>query len=242
MRRNIIATTVGVLLTTPAAAAPGVGDLVYPARIEPHVLEIETGYGRPTGGAADAEDVLKLEGEYSLSRRVSGALFITLARDAGGVRRVEEIGFEGLIALGRARGVDAAAYVEYAQGVHGPDGAEFKLLLQRTAGAFDGRLNLIVDKALDGSTTRLGYAASADWRIVGDFRAGAAAFGDAGDFNRLLGRNEHYLGPILKTDLDRLPIPGELEIEVGYLFALPGPAQDRTKGQMRLILGWERHF
>lgn len=242
MRRSLIFFGVGVSLTTSAAAAPGVGELVYPAVIEPHVFEVETRYGRLDGRAGDGEDALKLEGEYAVSRLFSGAVFAAFTRDPAGPRRLEEVGVEGVFKLGRLRGIDVAGYVEYAQGVHGPDGAEFKLLFQRTAGALDARVNLIVDKTLDGSPTRFGYAASADWRVVGDLRAGAAAFGDAGDLNRLLGRNEHYLGPVVKADLDHLPVPGGLDIEAGYLFALPGPARDRTNGQIRLLLEWERHF
>lgn len=242
MQRTLTLSITAALLATPAAAAPGLGELIYPAVIEPHVLEFEARYGRLTGNAGDGEDALKLEGEYAFSRRFSGAVFAALTRDPTGPRHVEEVGFEGVIKLGRVRGIDVASYVEYAEGVHGPDGAEFKLLFQRRAGRLDARLNLILDKALDGTPTQFGYAASADWRIVGDLRGGVAAFGDAGDLNRFLGRNEQYLGPVIKTDLDHLPIPGELEIEAGYLFALPGPARDRTDGQIRLILEWERHF
>lgn len=241
MRRILI--TVAILAASaPAAAAPGIGESVYGATIEAGATELEARYGRLTGGTADGEDGLTLEASRGFSKHFYGAFLARLNRDAIGPRRLEEVAVEGIFTLGRVRGVDLAGYVEYAQGVHGADGAEAKLLLERRHASFDGRLNLIVDKAFDGSATALGYAASADWSVKGDFRAGAAAFGEAGDFSRPFGRREHYAGPIFKTDLDHLPVKGELEIEAGYLFALPGAARDRTDGQVRLLLSWERHF
>ncbi len=242
MRR--ILTSMVLLAWPPGAsgAAPGVGEEVYPATIEAGTTEFEARYGRLTGGASDGEDGLTLEASHAFSPRLYGAVLARLNRDALGPRRLEEVAVEGIAKLGRVRGVDVAGYVEYAQGVHGSDGAEAKLLLQRRHGGFEGRLNLIIDKAFDGSATALGYAASADWSLKGDLRAGAAAFGDAGNFPRPFARSEHYAGPILKTDLDQLPVPGELEIEAGYLVALPGPARDRTQGQVRLLLSWERRF
>ena len=243
MRRTLITTAFLALFAAHAAiAAPGLGEKVYSATVEPGVTEFESRYGRLTGGQSDGEDALKLELEHAFSRRFAGAVFVTLARDPTGPRRLEEVAFEGVIPLARVGGVDIGTYVEYSFGNAGPDALELKALFSRTKGRFDGRLNLIAEKPLDGSATEFGYAASADWRVIGDLRAGFAAFGEAGELSRFLGRHEHYAGPVLKTDLDHVPLGGEIEIEAGYLFALPGAARDRTDGQVRLLLEWERKF
>ena len=241
MRRTLI-TALALMAVFPAHAAPGLGDKVYSATVEPGSTEFESRYGRLTGGEGDGQDALKLEVEHAFSRHFAGAVFVTLARDPVGPRRLEEVAFEGVIPLTRVGGVDIGTYVEYSVGNAGPDALELKALFSRRAGRFDGRLNLIAEKSLDGSTTEFGYAASADWQIVGDLRAGFAAFGEAGELRRFLGRHEHYAGPVLKGEIERLPFGGEIEIEAGYLFAVPGAARDRTDGQIRLLLAWERRF
>ena len=240
--RRILNLLAAALLATPAASAPGLGDRVYPATIVAGVTEFESRYGRLTGGPLDGTDALKLEIDHGFSTRFSGAIFTTLAREPGGSRRPVEVALEGVAHLGRVGGVDIAAYGEYSQGIAAADGLEFKALFSRRKGRFDGRLNLIVEKPLDGGPAQFGYAASADWTIAGDLRGGFAAFGDAGDTARFLGRHEHYAGPVLKTDIEHLPIPGEIEVEAGYLFALPGEARDRADGQVRLLLEWEHRF
>ncbi len=244
MRIILIGVLLGAIATTAVHAAPGLGDAVYGATIAPGVTELETRYGRLTGGAADGEDALRLELSHGFSRRFYGAFLAELTREGAGPRRLDSVAVEGIVTLGRigALGIDTAAYFEYEHGYLGHDKIEAKALFERARGRFDARLNLIVDKTLDSAAARLGYAASADWRTVGDVRLGAAAFGAAGDTDHFGARGEHYLGPILKTELERLPIGGELEIEAGYLFALPGPAAERSDGQARLLLSWERRF
>jgi len=242
LRRILIFLAAAALFAAPAVAAPGLGEKVYPATIVADITEFETRYGRLTGGPSNSTDALKLEIDHSFSTRFSGAIFTTLAREPGGSRQPVEVALEGVAHLGRVGGVDIAAYGEYSQGIAAADGLEFKALFSRRKGRFDGRLNLIVEKPLDGRPAQFGYAASADWTIAGDLRGGFAAFGDAGDTARFLGRHEHYAGPVLKTDIDHLPIPGEIEVEAGYLFALPGDARDRTDGQVRLLLEWEHRF
>ncbi len=243
MQRTLTILGFGIaLIATPAAAAPGLGDTIYPATIEPGVTEFEARYGRLTGGPDDGGDALKLEVEHGFSTRFAGAIFTTLGRDPGGSRSPREVAFEGIAHVGRIGGIDVGAYAEYAFGLGEPDALELKALFSRKAGRFDGRLNLIAEKGLNGSTVEFGYAASADWQIVGELRAGFAAFGEAGDFNRFLGRHEHFIGPILKTEIEHLPIPGEIGIEAGYLFAIPGAARAGTDGQIRLLLEWEGKF
>ncbi|WP_217352820.1 hypothetical protein [Sphingomonas sp. ID1715] len=124
----------------------------------------------------------------------------------------------------------------------GSDKIETKLLLEHRKGPFDGRLNLIAERGLKGGAPLVfGYAASADWHALGEFRLGVEAFGDLGSHRHFLPRAEHYAGPIVKTEIEHLPGRGDLEIEAGYLFALAA-ARDETNGQARLLLEYEFHF
>lgn len=237
--------SVSLLLTGGTAlAAPGVGEKVYGARVEAGLSEFEARYGRLMGKADDGEDGLVLEAAHGFSDRFYGAALVEFEREPGTSRRVEAIAVEGIYALGHidGLGIDAALYGEYEVGMHGADKVETKLLLQKTVGGFDGRLNLIAEKALhQGERVEVGYVASADYAVVGDFRAGVAAFGELGDFHRFAPHAEHFVGPIVKTELEGLPGKGELEIETGYLFALDR-ARDDTRGQFRLLLEYEFHF
>jgi len=60
----------------------------------------------------------------------------------------------------------------------------------------------------------LGYAASADWELVGGLRGGIEAFGELGSTGRLFPRADHFVGPILKTEVEHLPGHGELGINM----------------------------
>lgn len=72
----------GLVVAAPANAAPGLGDKVYGATVEPGVTEIEARYGRLVGDEADGEDVLKLEVAHGFSRRFYGALVGEFEREA----------------------------------------------------------------------------------------------------------------------------------------------------------------
>jgi len=221
-------------ISTAAHAAPGLGDKVYGATVEPGVTEFEARYGRLMGDEADGEDVLKLEVSHGFSSRFYGALVGEFEREANEDRELEALAVEGIYTLGQIGGIDTAIYGEYEAGLHGPDKIETKLLLQKRAGEFDGRLNLLAEKPLNGEPIELGYAASADVEAIGEFRLGAAAFGD-------VTHGEHFAGPIAKFEIENLPGRGELELETGYLFAL-GNARDETDGQFRLLLELATHF
>jgi hypothetical protein len=229
--------------SAPAAAAPGIGEKVYEATIEPGVTEVEARYGRLTGGSATGEEGLVLEFSHAFGPRLYGGLLTELARDPGRGRRLEAVGLEAIAALGhvRALDLDVALYGEYENAREGGGRVETKLLVEHRKGPFDGRLNLIFGKDLkSGAPLETGYAASADWRAVVGFRLGVEAFGDLGT-RRFLPRTEHYAGPMVKTGLEHLPGRGELEIEAGYLFAL-GAARDEARGQARLLVEYEFHF
>jgi hypothetical protein len=231
-------------LSSSASAAPGVGEAVYGATVEAGETEFEARYGRLTGGTADGADGLVLEVAHGFSKNFYGAALLKLGRDPGGSRTLEGVSIEGIAPLGRidALKLDVAFYGEYNANRGGPDEAETKLLLQHKQGGFDSRLNLVAVKPLaSGAPVEFEYAASADWRLVGDIRGGFAAFGALGSTHDFLPRAEHYLGPVMKAELEHLPGKSELEIEAGYLFALSA-ARDETKGQIRLLLAWETHF
>lgn len=225
-------------LASPAHAAPGLGDEVYGATYQKGTSEFEARYGALNGGADGGEDALKLEAAHVPLKNLRIAAQVEIEREAGGQRHVAEASVEAVYTLGRAAGIDFAVYGEYAKGFRGnPDALEAKLILERRAGPFDARLNLIAERPLaHGERTELSYAASADMQIVGDFRAGLAAFGDLGTFHDFAPRAEHFIGPVVKGEVEALG--PELEIEAGYLFAL-AQARDNTRGQFRLIVSLE---
>ncbi|BEV00962.1 hypothetical protein [Novosphingobium olei] len=220
-----------------AFAAPGTGDEVYGATTEAGKVELETRYGRLLGGADAGEDALKLEAAYSPSSRLRLGAQVELEREPSGPRKAEAMSFEAIYGLGRVAGIDVAVYGEYEVGLlhETPDALEGKILLQRKAGPFDARLNLIFQKALaTGERVQLGYAASADYAVAGDeVRLGLAAFGELGDFRRFAPHAEHFLGPVVKGEVEGLG--PEIAIEAGYLFAID-KARDDTRGQLRLLL------
>ncbi len=227
-----------------AQAAPGLGAKVYGASVEEGVTEIEARYGRLTGGPEDGEDALVIELAHGFSKHFYGAVLAEFEREPGGTRRLEAVAIEGIVPLGRieALQLDVAMYGEFEAVRGGTDVAELKALFEHRRGRFDGRLNLIAAKTLaSGQPVELGYAVSADWEVADEFKVGAAAFGDLGTTRHFLPRAEHYIGPVIKTEIEGIPGRGELEIEAGYLFAL-GAARDEARGQVRLLLEWEFHF
>ncbi len=224
MHRNILVGALAALaFAQPALAAPGLGSKVYGATVKPGVTEFEARYGRLSGGSASGEDAMVFELAHGFSSRFYGALLAEFEREPGADRKLEAFAVEGIITLGRI------------------DALETKLVLQHKRGPFDSRLNLKAAKPLGGGApVEFGYAASADWKAIGEFRLGAAAFGDLGTSRNFTTRAAHFAGPIVKTEIEHLG-PGELGIETGYLFAL-GEARKETNGQLRLLLGYEFRF
>ena len=236
--------TLSATIPAMATAAPGVGEKVYGATIEPGLTEVEARYGRLDGGPDNGEDGLVLELAHGFSKAFYAAALVELEKEPGHGREVEAVSFEAITPIGRidALKLDVAFYGEYEIVRHGADALETKLLLEHQAGAFDSRLNLKAAKTLQsGQPLEFGYAASADWAAFGEFRLGLAAFGDLGTTKHVLPHAEHFAGPIVKTELDHLPGKSELEIEAGYLRAF-GAARNDADGQWRLLLEWEKHF
>ncbi len=227
-----------LVLASPALAAPGLGDEVYGATYQKGTSEFEARYGALNGGWDSGEEALKLEAAHVPLKNLRVAAQVEIEREPGGQRHVTEASVEVVYTLGRAAGIDFAVYGEYAKGFRGgPDALEAKLILERRSGPFDARLNLVAERPLvSGERIALSYAASADMQVVGDVRAGVAAFGDLGTFHRFAPRAEHFLGPIVKGEVEALG--PELEIEAGYLFPLAA-ARDNSRGQFRLIVSLE---
>ena len=230
--------------STPAFAAPGLGEKVYGATVEKGISEIELRYGRLVGDEADGEDGIVLELSHGFSDRVYGGVLMEFEREQGEGRRLEAVGLEGIVTLGhlKALDTDVALYGEYEDVREAPDKIETKLLLQHHRGPFDGRFKFIAEKDLEGGKrVEFGYAASADWELAGELRGGVTAFGELGSTDHLFPRAEHFIGPTLKAELEHLPGHGELGIEAGYLFAV-GAARAETNGQPRLLLEYEFRF
>lgn len=244
MKLRVVVAAMLMTFSTGAAAAPGVGSKVYGATVERGVTEIEARYGRLVGARADGEDGTIIEFSHGFTDHIYGGMILEFEREPKSARRLEAIGVEGIVTLGRLSTLDTdvALYGEYEAMRGARDKIETKLLLQHRKGSFDGRLNLIAERRLtQGENIEFGYAASADWKLVGELRGGVTAFGDAGSTRRFFRRGAHFVGPALKTEIEHLPGKGELGIEVGYLLAL-GAARDETRGQARLLLEYEFHF
>lgn len=244
MKRLAIAGLVLLASSAPAIAAPGVGDPIYGATIENRATEIEARYGRLTGGPADGEDGLVLETEHAFAPNFSAAVLMETGRDPSGTWRVDALAVEGVYALGKFKPLDVATavYAELKHGMHGePDAIEAKGLFEHAAGRFDTRLNLIAEKPLrSGEPIEFSYASSVDWAVWDELRFGLAAFGDLGKSRHFGGRQEHFVGPEMKFDIEHVG-PGEIEVEAGWLKAF-GAARDRTRGQARLLIGYEFHL
>jgi hypothetical protein len=245
MKFLFVSMLVSVLTVSAANATPGVGDPVYGATLTKGITEFEARYGRLTGKSDDGEDGLVLEAEHNFSNRFSAAILFETGRASHTQRTLDAIALEAVYTLGRIEplALDVALYGEYKIGLRGaPDVIEPKLLLQHRAGGFDSRLNLIAEKPLrHGEPVELAYAASLDWQVAGDeVKVGLAAFGDFGTTKDFGGRQEHFIGPDVKFEIEHLA-GGELEIEAGWLRAF-GAARDRASGQARLLIGYEVHF
>ena len=222
-------------VAAPALAEPS-GEISSPVVVKGET-EFEAIYGRLSGGPDSSEDILRLEASHSVSDKLRLAIRTELERAPGGPRELAAVSFEAIYDLGRVGGIDVGLYGEYEAVRSGTDKLEAKVLLERRAGPFDAKLNLIGAKSLaSGTPLEFGYAASADVEAIGELRLGVAAFGGLGSTDRFLSHADHYIGPVVKTEIEGLG--PELEIEAGYLFAL-GKAKDASDGQFRLVLEME---
>ncbi|MGI8841236.1 MAG: hypothetical protein ACR2F8_10740 [Caulobacteraceae bacterium] len=250
MRSWIGAATIALVLAAAgvAKADPRLDEKVYDPYVLNGVAEFEARNAQELGGPLGGEATTVLEAEYGLNDRLSLALVGTIERPPGETTRLAGVGLEGVAYLGRIPGVgvDAGLYLEYTRGLAGEnDGGEAKLLLAKTAGRFQGLVNLIVEKPLSAPAgegyASYGYAASATWQAAGALRLGAEAFGDLGDDHAFLGRQGAYVGPQVKWEGRLGASPFDIGLDAGWLAAI-GPARGEASSQARVGLELERRF
>jgi hypothetical protein len=249
MKLSLTALTLaaGLLAATGAAADPRLDEKVYAPYVQNGVAELEVRNARQEGGGAAGEMTTVLEGEYGLNDRVSLAVVGGIERAPGAGNRLTSIGLEGVAYIGQIPrlGVDTGAYLEYKHGLNGEDDvAEAKLLFAKTAGRFQGLLNLIVERPFGPrgeAFAAYGYAASATVRTVGALRLGAEAFGDLGTDHRFGGRQGAYVGPQLLWEGRPRQAPVEIGLDVGWLFPV-GVERKESRSQLRIGLELERRF
>ena len=246
---GVAALIAGVLSAAGAHADPRLDEKVYDPYVHNGMAELEVreagevGHGVLSGAATTA-----WEAEYGLNDRVSLALVGTITHDGGGATRMTAIGFEAVGYLEQVPrlGIDTGIYLEATRGLNGEsDGFEGKLLFAKTAGRFQGLLNLIVEKPISAPAgegfAAYGYAASATWRVVGHWRLGAEAFGDLGDDHVFLKNQGAYIGPQIKWNGRPKGSPVEIELDGGWLAPI-GANRAEAGSQLRLGVELERRF
>jgi hypothetical protein len=245
----IAATALCLLAALPAAAEPGLGSKVYDPYVRNGVTEVEARTASLTGGASSGDTTSVVELERGVSDILSLAVLGEFEKHPGEKAKLDSIGLEGVLYLGRVPrlGIDTAVYLEYEQRLHNESGVgEAKLLLARNIGGFRALLNLIAEHPFTSrpgeDITSFGYATSATWKLAPGLRAGLEGFGGLGTDRRPGGRDAHYIGPtLLWESRPEWMRGGELELQGGYLFAA-GAARAYTDGQARINIEFERRF
>jgi len=238
-----------LLAASTAAAAPGLGSKVYDPYVRNGVTEVEVRTAGLTGGPSSGDTTSVVELERGVIDTLSLAVLGEFEKHPDEKAKLDSIGVEGVLYLGRvpALGIDAAVYLEYEQRLHNESGVgEAKLLLAKTAGRFQALLNIVADRPFTDrpgeNLTAFGYAASATWQVRPGLRAGVEGFGDLGTDRRLGGAGAHYAGPTAVWETRPAWMRGgELELQAGYLFAV-GTTRRDADGQVRLNLELERRF
>ena len=207
--------------------------------------ELELRQGADIGKAQDGAAGGVAEFEKALSRKFSLAGLAFWSRDPGKAAKIDELGVESVINLGRlpGTGIDYGTYVELDQGLYGQGATvELKALFEKSSGPWMARLNLIAETPLKQgqAATNLSWAASIDRMAGPRLRLGIEAFADAGPWSRLGGSREAYAGPVAKFDGPTIAHTA-VALEAAYLVPI-GEARRQTNGQVRLSLELERHF
>lgn len=252
VHRHLLRLAFGALALagTPAVADPRLDEIVYSPYVENHMFELETRYGQVIGHGHEAgASTFITEAEYGVDDRLSVALLTKAEAVPGERRRLTKVAVETVYYLGQIPkiGVDAGLYLEFGKGVNGDsDGGEAKLLLAKTAGRFQGLLNIIAERPLSGPSseqrTSYGYAASATWQTFGNLRVGAETVGDLGDSHDFLKRRlGAYVGPQIKWEGRLKGSPIELAVDAGWLAAI-GADRDEGRSQARINVELEHRF
>ena len=250
MNWSLLLAAFALILINPlgARADPRLDEKVYDPYIQNGVAELELRNAQALGGPIGGTSKTVIEAEYGLNDRISLALVGTVVRGPGQSLGLDGVGLEGVGYLGKIPviGVDTGVYLEYTKGLRGGDDVfEGKLLFAKTAGRFQGLLNVILERPLGVPAgegfAAYGYAASATWRTVGALRLGAEAVGDLGDDHAFLGRQGAYVGPQVKWEGHLGSSPLDLGIDAGWLAAV-GTDRNEAASQIRIGLELERRF
>lgn len=224
-----------------ASAEPGLAGEVYSPTVTSGETEIELRGGIFDGAAADGEWQVKGEVAHAVTGWWRPALVAEWEYE-GDDAEFTAFAIENLVDFTATRSwpVHIGAYVEYELSQDGPDAVELKLLLQRTRGPFDLRLNLIGERQVGSgadNSWELGYAAQIAYAFSDDFAFGVQGFGDAGtddDFGDL-GDHAQYWGPFVQFEAGEMR-NSEFEVQIGYL---AGFAENEADGQFRVKLEYE---
>lgn len=225
-----------------AVADPRLDEKVYAPYVEKGVGEIEVRTGGEVGsGALSGDTTTVIEAEYGFSDRINLAVLTAVAHAAPKGTRFSSVGLEAIGYLGQISvvGVDTAVYLEYGHGLSGEqDVFEAKALLAKNIGRFQGLVNLIVEKPLNGPPgerdASYGYAVSGAWRMIGNLRVGVEALGD-------LGSQGAYVGPQIKWKVHPRALPAEIELDAGWL-APVGVTRYEARSQLKLVVELEHRF
>jgi len=231
-----------------AAAAPGLANKVYSPYVKNGITEVEVRGGSLTGGDQSGESAAVVELEHGFSDRLSVAVLGEFEKHPSEDAKVDAVALEAVAYLGQipGTGVDVGGYLEYEQRLHNESGVlEGKLLFARQFGPVHGLLNVIATQALTNregeGATAFGYAAQATVDAGRQVQVGLQAFGDAGTNRSFGGRQDHYVGPVMRWETRPRWAASEFELEAAYLFPL-GSARDKTDGQVRFMMEWEKRF
>jgi hypothetical protein len=204
--------------------------------------EFSLRYGELTGGADEHDAQVRAEASYAYTSWWRPGVAATWQR-VDGSTDLTGLAIENVFDFVATRSwpVHFGAYVEYERNMgEEPDQIELKLLMQRSRGPLDLRLDIVSERETgDHSDNRweFGYAAQADYRVAPSLRLGIQGFGDTG-FDDQLGDIDdyaHYWGPFAQVRLSS-EREREINLHVGYL---RGSGNADADGQLRLQLEWE---
>lgn len=241
MKRFIAAAAFCALTPTLAVAEPGLAGEVYSPAVVQGQTELELRGGILDGGAGDGEWQVKAELGHAFTDWWRPAIVAEWEYE-GGDAEFTAAAIENVFDFTATRDwpVHLGAYAEYEFAQDGPDAVEVKLLMERSRGPLNLRLNLIGEREVGagaGNTWEFGYAAQASYSFGDEFELGVQGFGDSGtddDFGNL-DEQAHYWGPFAQFEVGDIGA-GEVELQVGYL---SGFGEAEADGQFRLKLEYE---
>jgi hypothetical protein len=244
MRRSILPAALAAALlfcAGQALAAPGPADSVDGPEVAKGELTLHLGFAQLLTRHDDEGQIVNTEVGYDLSDRLH--LGASADIDVTHSPFVAATTVEALYNVGHVGGVETAFTFGYTHAWRGEDGdsLQARALFSKTAGRFEGRLNLVAQQNFSGEhDADFGYAALAVVRANDNLQLGVKALGGLASTHGFGGQS-HYVGP---SAVVTLPLPraaGEIRIEAAYLAAY-GPARDDARGLWSVVAQWERVF